>query len=213
MNCQDCNKLNCFDCAAELREQLEESELLNQRLTRICAGELHFEDDYVDINAGGTGAILFMRFLVDLFEKNGGENYLAWGIKGHGHDYSITIQNCDGELTPAMMIGQLQTENAALKTDNAALLQSLLKGYYGRTVDKLLAEEHPGAALLQELTQCEKALELLLDNLFEMDDETCPADTVDSGFDCDINICGVERPYKNCWKQYYLQQAKAGASK
>lgn len=25
MNCQDCNKLTCFDCAAELRERLEKA--------------------------------------------------------------------------------------------------------------------------------------------------------------------------------------------
>jgi len=125
MNCKDCNKLlaepnpTCAECVGELQAQLDDSESLIKRMTQICTGELRFEDDYVDINAGGLGSIIFMQFLVDLFEKNGGENFLTWGIKGHGHDYSITIQNCDREITPAQALEQLQAENAALKSQFA----------------------------------------------------------------------------------------------
>ena len=92
------------------------------------------------------------------------------------------------------------------------MVKSESYGQWARYSDALELEAE-NAALKSQLALTEKALELLLDNLFEMDDETCPADTVDSGFDCDINNCGVERPYKKCWKQYYLQQAKIEGEK
>jgi len=62
--------------------------------------------------------------------------------------------------------------------------------------------------LAEYALQVEKALDLLLDNLFEMDDETCPADVDGENFCCDVNICGVERPYKKCWLKFYLDKAK-----
>jgi len=34
MNCQDCNKLNCFDCAVELRGKLEQTKAENRTLKK-----------------------------------------------------------------------------------------------------------------------------------------------------------------------------------
>lgn len=77
-----------------------------------------------------------------------------------------------------------------------------------RTALPQLAEDY--RKLAEYALQVEKALDLLLDNLFEMDDETCPADVDGENFCCDVNICGVERPYKKCWLKFYLGKAKAG---
>ncbi len=77
-----------------------------------------------------------------------------------------------------------------------------------RTALPELAEDY--RKLAEYALQVEKALDLLLDNLFEMDDETCPADVDGKEFCCDVNICGVERPYKKCWLKFYLDKAKAG---
>ena len=77
-----------------------------------------------------------------------------------------------------------------------------------RTALPQLVEDY--RKLEEHSLQVEKALDLLLDNLFEMDDETCPADVDGKEFCCDVNICGVERPYKKCWLKFYLDKAKAG---
>lgn len=75
----------------------------------------HFEDGAIDMSLSGEQAKIFMCSLIQFFEQNGGENFLTLTVQGQGKKYSITIQDCSKELTPAEKLEKLEKENAKLK--------------------------------------------------------------------------------------------------
>ena len=123
----------------------------------------------------------------------------AEGSMPHSHSTQLTGHRPDGNHYV------MAQANYNFKEESEALINFIA---LARTVLPQLAEDY--RKLAGYALQVEKALDLLLDNLFEMDDETCPADVDGEHFCCDINICGVERPYKECWLKFYLDKAKAG---
>lgn len=71
----------------------------------------------LEMQIEGEPAKLFLAMLIGTFEQNGAENYLTTTIDYKEHHYAVTIQNCDGTLTPEEKIGRLQRERDALLED------------------------------------------------------------------------------------------------
>ena len=115
------------------------------------------------------------------------EPYKPW-------DFCRSI-NCNSMIRPEEQRKVLTCPNC-----KAYQMHDYLRGH-----EQIIEEGNPP---LTELEQYKRALGLLLDNLFEMDDDTCPANIDGERFPCDIDACGVERPYKKCWLNFYLDRAR-----
>lgn len=76
--------------------------------------ELNIADGKLDMRLSGDTAKLFMIMLVNLFEQNGGKNFLTTTLEGKGKRYGITITNLDGEDSPAERLNRLETLNREL---------------------------------------------------------------------------------------------------
>jgi len=121
-------------------------------------------------------------------------------------------------------IGELKAENAALKADNAAIIKwfkasrlacnvkadpNKILSDLAEAIDKhILSTDHPGAALLEELAQVKKALAKSC-KLFVEYTEFCPSAYSGEDMYLRCSFCNETESFADCWKEYYLQQAKA----
>jgi hypothetical protein len=79
---------------------------------------MKYDENGLEMSLSGEPAKLFLRMLVDLFEQNGGENFLTMTIHNQDKKYEITIVNQNGKDTPAEKVERLQKEIEQLKDDN-----------------------------------------------------------------------------------------------
>ena len=100
----------------ESQTAIDELEDNIKQLTMLMVKGMHFDRNGLNIRLGGPGAMMYMNYLVNLFKVNGGENFLTIGLAGGGHKYGITIQNCDGQDTPAEKMERMEAENKGLQT-------------------------------------------------------------------------------------------------
>lgn len=65
---------------------------------------------------GGESAKAFMTSLIEIFKQNGGKDFLTMTFGDtKGNKYGVTIQNCNGNVTPHEKINELEVENAQLR--------------------------------------------------------------------------------------------------
>lgn len=79
--------------------------------------ELKPSEKGFDMKVSGEPAKYFMALLVDFFEQNGGTNFLTLTLQNQEKKYGITIQNCNGELTPAEKMQLMADEIKSLKEE------------------------------------------------------------------------------------------------
>jgi hypothetical protein len=70
--------------------------------------EIHFDEKGLDMRLSGEPAMMFMKMFVDLFEQNGGKNFLTITLKNQDNKYAITIQNCNCVDTPAEKLSNMK---------------------------------------------------------------------------------------------------------
>lgn len=80
--------------------------------SEVMVHELHFVDGKIDMRISGMPAKLFMFYLIQLFEQNGGKNFLTSTIADNrtGKKYEITVRDCTGKESPAEKITRLEKE-------------------------------------------------------------------------------------------------------
>lgn len=96
--------------ARAIQAEQERDELKQQR-----EGIMNYLSN-LHMTASGEPAMIFMEMLVGLFEQNGGKNFLTLTVEkpDKSKRYSITIQNLNGELSPAEKMEALEKERNAL---------------------------------------------------------------------------------------------------
>lgn len=67
----------------------------------LMVHEMHYDKNGLNLKLGGQTAMVFLSTLVDLFKTNGGKNFLTMTVHKDDIKYAITIQNCNGEDSPA----------------------------------------------------------------------------------------------------------------
>lgn len=83
--------------------------------------ELHTNDKGMEMKVSGEPAKLFMSLLIDLFEQNGGKNFLTITVHNQEKKYGITIQDCNGLLSPAEKMQSMSEEIESLKQELARM--------------------------------------------------------------------------------------------
>ena len=79
----------------------------------------------LDMTIGGDAAKLFMCNLVRFFEQNGGQNFLTLSVEDAKNSYSITIQNNNGDATPAKKLKELTARAEAAEARADAAIEDL----------------------------------------------------------------------------------------
>lgn len=95
-----------------LRALLEENKRLakeNVRLSSPLVESLNYEKGQIDMRLSGVHAMNMLEAFVDLFETNGGKNFLTTTLEAPARNkrYEVTINNLNGELSSAEKINQL----------------------------------------------------------------------------------------------------------
>jgi hypothetical protein len=104
----------CFkrvaETALDILEELEtmKQELEDERNSKLLLEEMHYENGIIDMKLSGEHAMFFLYQLVQLFEQNGGKNYLTMEVRNGAKHYEITIRNCNAYDTPALKIQRLE---------------------------------------------------------------------------------------------------------
>jgi hypothetical protein len=77
--------------------------------------ELHYDKDGLNLKVGGQTAMFFLQHLVELFQVNGGKNFLTMTVHKDDIKYAITIQNCNGVDTPSEKLERQEKEIELLR--------------------------------------------------------------------------------------------------
>lgn len=72
--------------------------------------DMSFHDGEIDMSLSGEDAQMFMFSLVKMCEQAGGKNFLTITVNYKNDKYSITIENCNGNDTPAEKMQRLEEE-------------------------------------------------------------------------------------------------------
>jgi len=67
----------------------------------LMVHEMHYDKDGLNLKLGGQAAMMFLSTLIELFETNGGRNFLSMTVHKDEIKYAITIQNCNGVDSPS----------------------------------------------------------------------------------------------------------------
>lgn len=86
-----------------MREQLENICSEHNQKYDVQLHSMNIQNGKIDMSLSGEPAKTFMASLIQFFKQNGGKNFLCQTVEfDNGTEkYSVTIQNCNGELTPA----------------------------------------------------------------------------------------------------------------
>lgn len=123
----------------------------------------------VDFTLDGESSKIFMESLIQIFQQNGGKNFLTITCENHENKYSITIQNCNGSISVQEKLQQLEKENKVLKSQKAELQEDLSEAI--AMIDSLTNS-------IQQLSDIDKKINVLqnmktkifLSNIFNPDD-------------------------------------------
>lgn len=86
--------------------------------------EMELKDGKLDVSLQGEVARVYMECFINLFEQNGGKNFLTVTMTGQGKKYGITIQDCTKELTPAEKLEKMEKEFLETLARNIAAWQT-----------------------------------------------------------------------------------------
>jgi hypothetical protein len=137
-NCERCKTIISKFCKGDrdtcakillnkIEQQQQEIEQLETALYDFNLQTLKIKNGEVDFTIGGENAKVFFNMLIQVFKQNGGKNFLCQTMQAiNGNEkYSITIQNCNGVLSPEEKLSKLQQEveqkNKALGKSRSAL--------------------------------------------------------------------------------------------
>lgn len=81
----------------------------------LMVEKIECKNGSIDMSLTGEQARVFMCMLIELFQQNGGDNFLTMTFGGQGKKYALTIQDCSKTLAPAEKLDQLEKENKELK--------------------------------------------------------------------------------------------------
>lgn len=116
----------CHNCDHK-DEYIIELETEKKLFQQISCHSLPY-DGGVKFGVDGIPGQMFLAVLVSFFEQNGGKNYITITVNNDKAHYDITIRNCDGTLTPAEKIVQLEAGLKAAVGDMAAMVDRLPAG-------------------------------------------------------------------------------------
>ena len=89
---------------------------LKQEIENLNLHSLSMLNGSIDMTISGKSSKLFMTTLVEIFKQNGAQNFLTITVlDGENNKYALSIENCNGKLTPAEKIEQLEQENKSLR--------------------------------------------------------------------------------------------------
>ena len=104
------------ECTKEKRDVLEWLvESVEWSEDDLQVNEMHYDKSGLNLKLGGQTAKLFLSTLVDLFEINGGKNFLTMTVHQNEIKYAITIQNQNGIDTPSEKLERLEKQNQIYK--------------------------------------------------------------------------------------------------
>lgn len=158
-----------------LRALLEENKRItkeNDRLSSPNVESLQYEKGKIDMRLSGIHAMNMLEAFVDLFEVNGGKNFLTTTLEAPARDkrYEVTITNLNGELSSAekmnQLVAELEQEKQKLKDYEGC---KGIEEYYAavsrlrecRTeLEQVKAERDTAKTKLQEIEQLVGGIEL-----------------------------------------------------
>lgn len=81
----------------------------------LMVESMEFQNGQLNMELSGEPMRKFYAILLKMFEDNKCENFLTVTVEHNSMKYAITIQNCNGTLTPAEKILKLENELNILK--------------------------------------------------------------------------------------------------
>lgn len=102
--------------------------------------KMEVRDGGIDLSLSGEPAKLFMQTLIEFFKQNGGKNFLSLTVDDGKNKYSISIENCNGTLTSAEKMTQLERLAEGYKDlaiDLGRIIQRLERENVDLTVDDI----------------------------------------------------------------------------
>jgi len=109
----------CFYCEkyVPLEKELDELKQEIEKLISPNVDYLKYEKGQIDMSLSGQHAMNIMEAFVDLFEQNGGKNFLTMTLerKKSNDRYSIVINNLNGEFSAAEKLTAMEKERDELQ--------------------------------------------------------------------------------------------------
>jgi hypothetical protein len=105
---------------------------------------MEVKDGGLNMKLSGDAAMTFLQMLIQIFEQNGGKNFLTMTVERDTDTrYGIEIRNLNGEMSAAEKLKMLEEENEQLKKQ-LAVATSLGELTVGANHDK---DDYPGISV------------------------------------------------------------------